>query len=229
MPETTPSPREELKHNRLMAGLEIVEAEAPPSEPPPADATVEHALAPIQAVWDGAEGGTPPMRALPVRTVIDKPPRRLPLVLPGLVVLALLAAFVSWVSAAPLWLTVGHAVEGTVTVKACDATGCHGVFTPADGQHATAVRVTGDQEAKQVGHSSQAQVTSSRATTAYTGDRAGLWWRVGIGLGLLVGLGFAVAAVTGAWRWHGRARLAAVLASLTAPLALFAAVFALTW
>lgn len=236
MPETTPSPREELKHNRLMAGLEIVETPVPeppvgaPPPPPPADATVEHALAPIQAVWDGAEGRTPP-RPLPVPPAKpEKPPRRLRWALPGLVVLALLAGFTSWVSAAPLWLALGHGVDGTVTVTACDSSGCHGGFEPdAGGGEGGTVRVTGDAETKRVGEVSSARVTSFRADTAYTGDAAGLWWRIGFGLGLLVAVGFAVAAVSGAWRFTGRARLAAVSASLAAPLLLFAAVFALSW
>ncbi|MGH8879458.1 MAG: hypothetical protein ACRD0P_19275 [Stackebrandtia sp.] len=257
MPETTGDSRDEHKHGGLMAGLEIVdaedeaaaaakaevEAEAPlatvpepesdplPALPPIPDPTVEHALAPIQKMWDVTETRcVPPAPSAPHKTPVEKPPRRLFLALPGLLVLAIVAAFASWVTAAPLWLAMGSGIEGTMTVKTCDASGCHGVFRPdADDRSIAGVRVTGATEAKRAGESHRARVTSRDATTAYAGDSGGLWWRIGIGTAVLVGCGFAVAAITGAWRWHGRARLLAVVTSLAAPLGLFVAVLAVSW
>ena len=227
-----------------MAGLEIVDAdeaedgtpqetepepEPIPEQPPAPDPTVEHALAPIQKMWDGTETrSAPPAPA--AAAPVEKPPRRLFLALPGLLVLAIVAAFASWVTAAPLWLTLGAGVEGTVTVKTCDAAGCRGVFVPEGEDHSIAgVRVTGDDRAKQAGASHTARITSADAGTAYVGGPGGLWWRVGAGLAVLIGCGFAVAAITGAWRWHGRARALAVSTSLAAPLALFLVVFAVSW
>jgi hypothetical protein len=149
-----------------------------------------------------------------------------------LVVLGLFAAFFSWFSAEPLWLSLGHGVSGTATVVNCSVHGIDGRcadFTPAGGAYPT-TRVTllglGRVAA---GRQVPARMVSARGWQAYAGDRAGLYlrWVPGLLLVLLCGVGIALG--TGAARLPGRGRALAVLACIAGPILLAAGLFAAAW
>lgn len=153
-----------------------------------------------------------------------------------LVPLALVALFVSWVSAEPFWLAVGHHDPGTVEVTRCTGRGeigtrCVGTFSAARRTYAVHLAsVTGVRVAdRRVGRKLPASMVSERGRIAYAGDTAGLHVRWLTGLGMLLAVGFGAAAATGAWRLRGRERTGAVLLSLLAPLLLTGVVLALTY
>lgn len=165
--------------------------------------------------------GQPPRRS-------PRTPRRPTSGLPGLVALALVAAFFGWVSAEPFWLAVGHGDRGTATVARCTGDGvtqrCTGAFAAADGRF-TVDRVTllGVEPAgRSAGAVTPARMVSPDSRQAYvgaTGLLLHLRWVLGFVLVLLCGYG--IAGLTGARRLEtARARRAAVLTSLAGPLVL---------
>lgn len=216
----------------IMAGNEVVDFNAlfPDDDVPDLD----RAIPPTQSMWVDTGIRLPlPSRPSPRRKP-HKPPRSILVALPGLVALAVVSAFFAWVSAEPFWLSLGHDVDGTVTVLDCDASGfaprCEGEFLPVDSVEKMAgVRITGDAEAKQVGETVAAQAVSHKSRSVYVGDDIGLRLRWGIGLGVLLVCGIGIAAITGAWRWRGRARILTVLACLAGPVLLWLGALALTW
>lgn len=156
-------------------------------------------------------------------------PRRPAVGLAALLVLALLTAFLAWVSAEPLWLALGHQRPGTATVIRCAGEGygqgCVGVFTSADGAFTVEeVRLLGlDAADRHSGAVVAARMVSADGRGAYAADEAGLHLRWAIGLALVLACGLGIALTTGATRLPGRrARGAAVALSLAAPLLLFA-------
>jgi hypothetical protein len=166
-----------------------------------------------------------------------RPPRRKPRLqrrpasgLPGLIVLALVAAFFSWVSAEPFWLAAGHGDRGVATVDRCTGSGvtqrCSGSFTAADGgftvQRVALLGVGAG--ASHPGTTAPARMVSADSRQAYvgaTGLLLHLRWVLGFMLVLLCGYG--IAGLTGARRLGtARSRRAAVLTSLAGPIALLA-------
>ncbi|HZE38219.1 MAG TPA: hypothetical protein VE172_05350 [Stackebrandtia sp.] len=219
----------------LMAGLEIVGAPAPPPRPPEVEETREHALEPIREMWRGAESRTAPAPPPAVVAPPSEPdePRSLLVALPGLIILAALAAFFAWTGAEATVMAAGHSSDGVIVVHECAggaAPRCVGTFQPpGHAEPLPGLRVIGDETAKHPHAAVPARIASSHAATAYVGGTGGLWWRAGLGLVALLACGFGIAAVTGAWRWRGRARSAAVLSSLAAPLALWLLAVVLAW
>ncbi|MGH3663402.1 MAG: hypothetical protein ACRDTQ_16295 [Micromonosporaceae bacterium] len=164
------------------------------------------------------------------------PPRSPVLGLSLLLLLALLTFFVAWVSAEPFWIAMGHYDTGNVRVTRCVGEGdlgtrCVGAFTSDHGGHAlNSATISGAEAAdRAVGRSLPAKMVSPDGRIAYVGDAVGLTLRWSIGIGLLLLIGFGVAAGTGAWRFRGRARGGAVITSLAAPFLLAGAVLAVTY
>lgn len=143
----------------------------------------------------------------------------------ALVLLALLAAFFAWVTAEPLWLAVGHYEPGTVTVTTCTGDRCVGTFTSAAFAR-DAVPVLGDTPAP--GRPAAARMTSERGTYAYADiDSVS---RAALGLALILLCGLGIVRATGVRRLPERpARRTATLLSLAGPLALLAAMLAVTY
>lgn len=188
---------------------------AEPEPVPQAESALESWLAvPVPRPGDRV---TPPGRTRPPR-----PPRRPAIGLPALVALALLAAFFGWVSAEPLWVALGHAEGGTVTVTRCSGEGlrqgCVGEFT---GEAFTVAEVTliGVEVAdRRAGAAVAARMVSPDGRGAYAGDGLTLHLRWAVGLVLVLGCGFGIALATGARRLPSRpARLGALATSLVAP------------
>lgn len=157
-----------------------------------------------------------------------KPPRQPAAGLLSIVVLSLLAAFFSWVSAEPLWLAFGQGETGTATVTRCTGSGvqqhCVGTFTAEDGAFTSEhVRLLGvEDEHRADGTQLQALMVDSHADTAYVDSGTQLLhlrWAIGLGLVLLCGLGLVWG--TGALRLTDRrARWTATLTALGAPMLL---------
>ncbi|MFI7597066.1 hypothetical protein [Actinoplanes sp. NPDC049681] len=157
-------------------------------------------------------------------------PRRPVSGLLALLVLALVATFFSWVSAEPFWLAVGHGRPGTATVAGCTGSGvaqrCTGEFTTADGAYTVRpIALLGVEPSQRAaGSTIPARMVSTDSRQAYvgaTGVLVHLRWSLGFVLVLLCGLG--IAGLTGVRRLEtARARRAALLISLAAPLTLLA-------
>ncbi|MFD0556867.1 hypothetical protein ACFQ3B_07395 [Stackebrandtia endophytica] len=185
----------------------------------------------IREAWEGE--GEPPPEDKP-RPRRDREPRSPAVVLPTLILFIGIAAFFSWVSAEPFLISIGHHVTGTVTVNECHAEGfaprCQGKFVPdSGGDSQPAMRITGDTTVERPGETVAAQAVSHDSTSVYIGDDLGLGLRWGLGLAIVVGCGFAIAWISGAWRFAGKSRLAAVAASMAAPLLIWLGALALTW
>jgi hypothetical protein len=145
--------------------------------------------------------------------------------LAGMLLFALLAAFVAGVTAEPVWLALGHAQPGTVTVTKCTDGRCRGTFTGA-GFTRTGIPVMGAVPAG--GATAAARMTSVRGARAYVDVDARS--RAGTGLALLLLCGAGTAWATGTRRLPTRrTRLLATLASLVAPLVLLAGMLATTF
>jgi hypothetical protein len=163
------------------------------------------------------------------------PTRHPALGLSALVVCGLLATFFAWVTAEPLWLAVGHGSQGTATVIHCSGHGldqrCRARFTAADDRFtAQPVDLVGA-PAEQLGDGSRvaARMVSPTSRLAYAGNGAGLALRWVVGLALVLLCGGAVALATGAHRLpRRRTRWYALLASITGPLLLMAAMLFIT-
>jgi hypothetical protein len=146
----------------------------------------------------------------------------------GLIALALIASFFSWVSAEPFWLAVGHGTTGQVTVARCTGSGvtqrCAGSFAASDGAFSrqTVTLLGVDPASRNPGASAMGRMVSSRSTQAYvgtTGPLVTLRWVLGFLLVLLSGLG--IAGLTGTRQLETvRARRVALLMSVAGPLLL---------
>jgi hypothetical protein len=188
-----------------------VEAVAPaePGSPPPPDPDPEPAAPPdsdsAAPPAGEAEDQTlfwmpwhPRWPIFPARTPRHPPPRRPAFGVFALVVLGLVAAFIAWVSAEPLWLAVGHGDRGIASATHCSIEGspyeCV-VFTAAGGRYAAEdVTLLGTEH----GHLRQgsrvaAEMVSPSSSRAYAVDDTGLRLRSAAGLValLLCGLGIA--------------------------------------
>ncbi|HKS99915.1 MAG TPA: hypothetical protein VJT31_10325 [Rugosimonospora sp.] len=161
---------------------------------------------------------------------------RVPLLgLPALVLFGLLAAFFAWVTAEPLWLSVGHATPGTATVIHCSGHGldqrCRATFQAA-GAAFTADRVDligAQAQPLTDGAQVRARMVSRGGRLAYAGDSAGLVLRWALGAGLTLICGVAIALLTGAHRLPDRrSRWYAVLASVGGPILLMLGMLAVT-
>ncbi|GHJ50381.1 hypothetical protein Cs7R123_77230 [Catellatospora sp. TT07R-123] len=213
---------------RRRAPEPVAVAEPPP--PPAALAPTEAFSMPVQEVprdgWldprlHGARPGwTEPPPKRPVRA--PKRPRRLGVALPLLVLLALAGGFFSWVSAEPMWLSLGHGRTGTLTITACSGEGffqsCVGEFSSA-GFTAADIDVYGP-PGQSEGLSAPARMVGPHSTRAYVASGTGglyLRWLVGLAAILLCSVGIVFA--TGALRLPDRRdRLAAVGLSFAGPL-----------
>ena len=165
--------------------------------------------------------GKPPARTTPA-------PRGPAAGLLGLVTMALIAAFFSWVSAEPFWLAVGHGDRGVATVSQCVGSGvtqrCHGSFATDDGGFSVEkVTLLGvDAGSRNTGAIVPARMVSPDSRQAYVGD-AGLMLhlRWTLGFVLVVLCGYGIAGMTGARRLEtARSRRNAVLISLAGPVLL---------
>jgi hypothetical protein len=146
----------------------------------------------------------------------------------GLVALAMIAAFFSWVSAEPFWLAAGHGDRGVATVGRCAGSGvtqrCSGAFAAADGSF-TVERVTllgVDPNSRTTGAVAPARMVSPDSGQAYVGSTG---WMVHLrwvlGFILVVMCGYGIAGLTGARRLETpSARRGAVLISLAGPVLL---------
>ncbi|CAM3575878.1 hypothetical protein [Stackebrandtia soli] len=202
------------------------------------------AIAPIQAAWNAAHEDAAPAMSVPRRSTRIRPPRdggrpaystaRLARTCFAVVALALVSTFIAWVSAEPLWMSVGHRTEGTVTVRDCEAGGfaprCEGAFVPA-GEHAQSatVRISGDTDAERAGAELAAMAVGDTPRTVYIGTTAGLFLRWGLGLVLLAACGAGLVSAIGAWRMTGRAKRLALLVGFGSPFVMFLGALALTW
>jgi hypothetical protein len=155
--------------------------------------------------------------------------------IPALIVLGLVAAFVAWVSAEPMWLAVGHGERGTATATQCSLEGvpyeCV-TFTAASGRYvAEDVTLVGtEHRSLQPGTSVSAEMVSPRSSRAYAADDTAHHLRSGIGLALILLCGLGIAWATGATRLEPpTTRRPAFLACLGAPLLLTLGFLAATW
>ncbi|MDM4722398.1 hypothetical protein QTQ03_23450 [Micromonospora sp. WMMA1363] len=213
-----------------------------PSDPPDG----EEVWAPIEEVhWDG----TPVKRESdPGRGRVARfrrwrrqvrrpahPPDPLPSLV-ALVALSLVAAFFAWVSAAPLWLAVGHGTTGQVVIDDCTGGGltqrCRGNFVAStDRWVAHGVVVTGvPRELTTSGSLVPARMTGPDAGTAYAGTGAGGHLRWLLGLLAVAGCGAGIAHWTGATRLADRrARRWAIAASAAGPLLITVGFLVTAW
>lgn len=153
----------------------------------------------IRAVWERA-GDTE-------RRHRDRPrprgrrPRSLVASLIGIGACAFLLMFFAWVAAPALWMTVGHAEDGTVEVISCEsgfAPGCTGEFRAGD--WTKVMHLTGAVSADEVGAELPARATGPDAHSAYVGSAAGLLLRWVPAMVLFMACGFAFAWASGATR-----------------------------
>jgi hypothetical protein len=172
---------------------------------------------------------------LPTREPRRRPQRRPALGLLALIVLALTATFVGWVSAEPLWLAMGHGERGTATVTPCavrDAPYECVTFTAAGGRFAVEdVALLGtDRSHLRQGTSISAHMVSPHSRRAYALDPMGIGLRAAVGLALVLLCGLGLAWATGATRLdHRGSRRRACLACVAAPLLLTLGFLAATW
>jgi hypothetical protein len=202
------------------------------------------ALLETSPFWTGEHPIVPAEGAREKLTTVGRPPLKKPPTprhpaagLAGLLLLGLIAAFFSWVSAEPFWLAVGHGDQGAVTIARCSGSGvtqrCAGDFTAADGAYRVEnLAVLGVEPAlRDSGSVTRARMVSSDSRQAYAGETGllvHLRWALGFVLVLLCGLG--IASLTGARRLEtARARRAAVLMSMAGPLVLLAGFLFMTF
>ena len=234
VPPRRPAPARHRERAAVLTAPPV--APPPPQQPAVAEPPAVAALAPEKPAdepWPA-----PKLRAgrLPRMVVRARKPRRVrqprrPFpALVALLVLGLLAVFLAWVSAEPLWLSVGHGTPGTATVATCHA---HGVATrcadfTADGGTFLAQRVTllGTGPVRP-GAKVPARMVSATGSAAYAGS---VRLRCALGLLGILLCGFGIAWLTGAYRLPTRrARLSALALSLGGPVLLTVVVLAATW
>lgn len=161
--------------------------------------------------------------------------RRPWLTLPALVLLALATSFFAWVAAEPFWLAMGHGHPGTVAVERDQGEGlahrCRGRFVAAGEAFEVArVSITGLPDARcATGTSVPATMVSPRGRQAYTAGEDGLGLRWGLGFGLVGVCALLTVWVSGATRFTGRRRVAAVGLAVAAPLLLSVGIVAATF
>jgi hypothetical protein len=163
-----------------------------------------------------------------------KNPRRPFFGLAGLLIFALLATFLAWYAAAPLWLSLGHGRAGVATVANCPVGGLNrrcADFTAADHSFTARVALLGPESMNQAsGVKLDAQMVNEDASTAYAGDDASLYLRWVPSVLLMVLCGFGIAWATGASRLpQSRARWTARIASVLAPVLLLAGMLAASY
>jgi hypothetical protein len=212
---------------------EIVPVTVPVSTPVP-PAPVDRDQWPAPQMWTGTARRRGPQagRARPApRTKRTRRPRRPAVGLLALLLLAPLAGFVAWVSADPFWLSLGRGQAGTATVAGCHGHGlvsrCTGTFTAAGGRFsAKDVALSAlPAGAKHEGAQVSAAMVSPRGRMAYAGTKDALRLRWGLGLGLVLLCGLAIAWATGASRLPDRrSRVGGYLTSVAAPLLLLAGI-----
>jgi hypothetical protein len=177
--------------------------------------------------------GAAPIGIRPAR--VDDGPRRPWLVLPSLILLGLVAAFFAWVSAEPFWLAVGHGDAGAAVVTKDRGRGlgqrCLGDFRAAGGAfQVRAVPVTGVAESRcTVGATIPARMVSATGREAYGGTGGGLTARWGLGFLLVLACAVAIVRVSGAARFAGRQRTAAVAMTFCAPLLIMIGILVATF
>lgn len=182
----------------------------PGPEPPPRPASQRgplgsqyEGMAAIRAVWERAAETEKRRPARPGRPEPRREPRRYAPALLGVLVCACLLMFFAWAAAPALWISVGHADEGTVTVISCQegfAPSCTGLFT-ADGW-SKALSLTGDVTAADVGAELPARATGPDAHSAYVGGTGGLVLRWAPALVMFMAAAFALVAASGATRLY---------------------------
>ncbi|GAB3998101.1 hypothetical protein GCM10029992_22970 [Glycomyces albus] len=109
--------------------------------------------------------------------------------------------FFAWVAAPALWMSVGHAQEGTVEVTSCQsgfAPSCTGRFR-ADGW-TKEMHLTGSVSAADVGERLPARATGPDAHSAHVGGASGLLLRWVPAMVLFMACGFLLAWASGATR-----------------------------
>lgn len=172
---------------------------------------------------------TAPSRRRPV-----KDPRGPFFGLAGLLIFAVLATFLAWYAAAPLWLSLGHGSAGIATVANCPVSGLNrrcADFTAADHSFTARVALLGPESMNRAsGVKLDAQMVNEDASTAYAGDDASLYLRWVPSVVLMVLCGFGIAWVTGASRLPlAGARWTARIVSVLAPVLLLAGMLAATY
>jgi hypothetical protein len=195
------------------------EQRAAAGDAPPASETLGN-LATLPGPAEGRRGQPPRVK--------PRTPRRSAPGLFGLMALALIAAFFSWVTAEPFWLAVGHGQHGVATVTRCTGNGvtqrCAGSFVAAgDRYRAQPVMLLGvDPARRDTGAVAPARMVNSGSKQAYvgaTGLLVHLRWVLGMALVLLCGLG--IAGITSTRQLETlRARRVALLMSLAGPVLL---------
>jgi hypothetical protein len=165
--------------------------------------------------------------------VLSASVRRLPLRDPALglplaLLVGLVAAFISWVSAGPFWLANGAGTTGTATVTSCAqrtlADLCQGRFAADNGSFVVPARLASlDPADRRPGSRVRARILHPDSEVAYAGPVAGLHLRWVLGFGAVLGCGFAVGTATGVprLRREGPQRIALLWAlSFAGPLLL---------
>ncbi|WP_157974937.1 hypothetical protein [Glycomyces dulcitolivorans] len=189
-------------------------------------------MAAIRAVWERAAETEKRRPARPGRPQRRREPKRLGPALLGVLVCACLLMFFAWAAAPALWMSVGHAQHGTVSVTSCQegfAPSCTGVFTTADGNGWTKVlSLTGDATAADVGTDLPARATGPDAHSAYTGGTGGLLLRWAPALVLFMVAAMALVGTSGATRlYEGRSGAIGLCWAFAG--AVFAAALAFAW
>ncbi|GAA1684682.1 hypothetical protein GCM10009830_35030 [Glycomyces endophyticus] len=161
-------------------------------------------MAAIRAVWERAAETERRRPARPARPQRRREPKRLGPALLGVLVCACLLMFFAWAAAPALWISVGHAEDGTVAVTSCQegfAPSCTGVFT-ADAGWSRPLSLTGDATAADVGAELPARATGPDAHNAYVGGAGGLLLRWAPALVLFMVAAFALVGASGATRLY---------------------------
>lgn len=147
----------------------------------------------------------------------------------AVIMLGFIGLFFAWFSAAPFWLSVGHAHHGTATVANCPVAGLDrrcATFVAAGHAYTAQVTLLGPNGSRaHVGATIAAEMVSQGDSIAYAGDHASLYlrWIPGVVIVVLCALGIARA--TGATRVTRRRPLTLALA-VAAPLLFATAVIA---
>jgi hypothetical protein len=223
-PEGFPSPQ-----MRAAARSGTALAPAPPAMDPP-EPIVPGFPAGSDDAWppaglrvaSGHRGDTPVTASRAARV---RGPRRPFFGLAGLLIFALLAAFLSWFAAGPLWLSVGHGTSGTAKVVSCPVGGLSrkcADFVAADRSFTAYVALLGPRSMDtKPGALVPARMVSDDASTAYAGDTASLYLRWVPSVILTLLCGFGIFWSTGVRRLpRRRARWVAGVGSLLAPVLL---------
>jgi hypothetical protein len=198
----------------------------------PQDDRPEWPIKTLRAMRPGRRptGSAPPPRKPAPRKRKTRAPRHPLAGLVALVLLGLLAAFLAWFSAEPLWLSLGHGTDGVAKVGTCETHGitrrCADFTAERDGFVAGKVTLLGAGPV-QPGGTVRARMVSATGSAAYAGSS--LWRWLPSLLGVLA-CGFGIAWLTGAFRLPDRRqRLIALTLSLAGPIALAAGMLAITW